>query len=90
MNPVEIIQNSCYIPYLKSIFYGNNILELLKNTSQFEALLNSLRIMTKNLHHLFHIRDGDNEKTLYEIFSEINSDCEIYLNSTKDDDQCQR
>ncbi|XWV24768.1 ubiquitin-conjugating enzyme E2 [Tupanvirus deep ocean] len=83
VDAVSIIQNSCYVPYLKSVFYGNNVLELLKNPSQFELLLNSMRILTNKFAPIFVIKDGDNEKSLYEIFSEINKDCQMYLKTIK-------
>lgn len=84
IDSVEIIKNSCFIPYLKSIFYGNSILELLKNPSSFESLLNSIRIMTNKFVPIFLIKDGENgEKSLFEIFNEINADCKIYLKTIK-------
>ncbi|XWV26011.1 ubiquitin-conjugating enzyme E2 [Tupanvirus soda lake] len=83
VDAVEIIKNSCYVPYLKSVFFGNNILELLKNPTQFELLMNSMRILTNKFAPIFVIKDGDNEKSLYEIFSEINKDCQMYLKTIK-------
>lgn len=78
---VGIIKDSCFIPYLKSVFCGNNILELLKNPSFFETLLNSMRIMDKRFVPLFMIKDNENEKSLYEILGEINQECQLYLNN---------
>ncbi|MEM3062534.1 MAG: ubiquitin-conjugating enzyme E2 [Nitrososphaerota archaeon] len=78
---VGIIKDSCFIPYLKSVFSGNNMLELLKNPSLFEVLLNSMRIMDKRFIPLFIIRDNENEKSLYEILGEVNQECQLYINN---------
>ncbi|AYV85775.1 MAG: ubiquitin-conjugating enzyme E2 [Satyrvirus sp.] len=78
VDAVGIIKNSCYIPFLRSIFYGNNMLELLKNPTQFESILDSLRIMTKKFIPIFGLKDGEN-KSLFEIFTELNDDCKTHL-----------
>lgn len=79
IDAVNIIMNSCFIPYIKSVFYGNNILELLKNPAHFELLLNSMRIMTKSFSMIYLVKDGDTDKSLFEIFGDINTDCKSYL-----------
>lgn len=81
IDPVDILINSCYIPYMKSIFWGNNILELLKNPAQFESLLNSMRIMNSKFAPIYIVKDSENESSLYDIFSEFNDDCKMYLNT---------
>ena len=79
INVVEIVINSCFIPYMKSIFYGNTILELLKNPTHFDSLLNSMRIMNNKFVPIFMVKDGENQKSLHEIFSHISMDCQMYL-----------
>ena len=84
VDAVEILKNSCYVPYLKSVFFGNNVLELLKNTAQFELLLNSLRILTNKFVPIFTLKDAENkEKSLHEIFGDLNNDCVSYLVTMK-------
>jgi ubiquitin-protein ligase len=83
IDAVNILINSCYIPYMKSIFYGNNMLELLKNQKQFELLLDSMRILTPEFVPIYLIKDGENDKSLYEIFCDIKSECTTYLSTMK-------
>jgi ubiquitin-protein ligase len=83
IDSVGIISNSCFIPYLKSVFCGNNILELLKNLERFELLLNSLRILTNEYIVIYTIKDGERDLSLYEIFDDLNDDCQMYLKTMK-------
>ena len=77
------MKNSCFVPYLKCIFKGNSILELLKNIKHFENLLDSMRIMGNNFTPIFLIQDGESDKSLGQIFAELEKDCNIYLQTIK-------
>ena len=83
---VKIIKDSCYVPYIKHMFAGNNLFELLKNSAHFELILDSLRIMPDKFMSIFLIIDGENEKSLLEYFSEINNDCQLYLTINSETD----
>ena len=76
---VQIMVNSCYIPYLISVFKGNSLLELLENKYHFGLILDSLRIMPKSFTVLLTIKDEISNKSLYDIFTEIDQDCRTYL-----------
>ena len=91
VNIVDIITTSCYIPYLKSVFYKNSILELLKKPGNFESMMDFMRILDNRFVPLFTIKDAvDKENasvsdkvSLHEILAEINAECVSYKKTTK-------
>ena len=82
INPVDIIAQSCFISYLKTVFKENNILELTKNITYFDIHLDSMRIMTKKFIELFYMPDAVNE-SLFNVLTDLNLDCVSYLNKMK-------
>ncbi|AFX92724.1 putative ubiquitin-conjugating enzyme E2 [Megavirus courdo11] len=81
IDAVSIIKNSCFMPYLRQVFSENTIMDLLKNITHFELLLNSIRIMTPEYIPLF--TDMTDGSSLNDILREFYKDCKKYLKTIK-------
>ncbi len=81
INILEILKNSCYVPYILNVFEENPIMELLKNYKNFESLLNLMRIIPNNLCDIFFTRYKN--RSLFDIFMKQLNDYEEYLNLLK-------
>ena len=79
---IMTIKESCFIPYLKTVFKGNNVLELTKDISYFNVHVDSIRIMPKEFAELFCAKNKKSD-TLFDILTELNIDCISYLNKIK-------
>ena len=88
VNSVKILEDSCFVPYIKTIFFGNS-LNLLKNHNNFESYLNLFRIMTREYVKIFLIKDEEN-LNLYEIFSELNEDFKMYMEKNESNNSNQK
>ncbi len=78
---INILKESCFIPYLKLVFIDGSLFDLVKDLSYFELVLNSMRILTKEYLPLF--LHKYNDKSLLEILDQFNKDCHSYLNTLK-------
>ncbi|AKI80254.1 ubiquitin-conjugating enzyme E2 [Acanthamoeba polyphaga mimivirus] len=78
---INILKESCFIPYLKLVFIDGSLFDLVKDLSYFELVLNSMRILTKEYLPLF--LHKYNDKSLLEVLDQFNKDCHSYLNTLK-------
>ena len=85
VNTVDIMKNSCFIPYLKTVYKTNTILDFTENITNFETHLDSMRVMNKKFIQLFN--NKNDTESLLDILGQFSVDCESYLKMNHTDNK---